>query len=51
MKRLAVASIVAGMVVGQAFNGPATEAVGVYLVLLAALLIVFRLVVLSGGES
>jgi hypothetical protein len=51
MKRLAVASIVAGVVAGQAFNGPATEAVGVYLMLLAALLFVCGVAALPGGES
>lgn len=38
MKRLGICAGIAGVVVGQTFNGPATEAFGLYLIGLAVLL-------------
>lgn len=40
MKRLGICAFVAGLVVGQTFNGPVTEAIGIYMLALAALLAV-----------
>jgi hypothetical protein len=48
VKRLGMASIVAGVVVGQTFNGPTTEAFGIYLLVLAVLLFPLGLITTRG---
>jgi hypothetical protein len=48
VKRLAIASIVAGVFVGQTFNGSTTQTIGVYLIVLAALLFVCGVAPLPG---
>lgn len=51
MKRLGMASIIAGVLVGQTFNGPTTQAFGLYLIVLAALLFPLGLMTTRGGRS
>jgi hypothetical protein len=51
MRRLGVAAIVAGVLVGQMFNGPTTEAFGLYLIVLALLLFPLGLATTRGGRS
>lgn len=49
MRRLGICAFVSGLVVGQTFNGSTTEAMGVYMLVLAFVLAV-SYVVTSGAR-
>ena len=51
MKRLAASVFPAGLIAGQAFNGPATERFGVYLILVAGLWLLLGARTTRGGRA